>query len=87
MRKISYFLAVFLMMAVMFLAGCSKITKENYDRIKLGMTQEEVISILGKSDSCESMLGADNCIWGDANKNITIKFIGGNVVFFSSKGI
>ncbi|WP_278383183.1 outer membrane protein assembly factor BamE domain-containing protein, partial [Alteromonas mediterranea] len=31
------------------LTGCSKLTKENYDKLEMGMTQDEVESILGSA--------------------------------------
>jgi hypothetical protein len=35
-------------MAVMLFTGCSKLTKENYDQVKVGMTKDQVIELLGK---------------------------------------
>jgi hypothetical protein len=35
-------------MAVVLFTGCSKLTKENYDQINVGMTKDQVIEILGK---------------------------------------
>jgi hypothetical protein len=42
--------------AAAFIAGCgasSKITKENYDRVKEGMTRAEVVAILGEPTGSE----------------------------------
>ena len=68
-------------------SGCGKITKENYDKIEMGMEYETVVGFLGEPDGCESVLGAKSCIWGAEEKHITIKFLGDKVIFFSSKGI
>jgi hypothetical protein len=47
---------------VLLLTGCgvsnTKVTKENYDKLKTGMTYEQVTEIMGKADtSSESDMG------------------------------
>ncbi len=51
------------------------------------MDLAEVTDILGSADECDSALGAKNCIWGDEQKHIKIKFVADKVMSFSSKGI
>jgi hypothetical protein len=72
---------------LLFLGGCSKLNKENYDKLKIGMSYDEVIAIMGNADSCDAVMGAKNCIWGTSTKNITVKFMADNVVFFNSTGL
>jgi hypothetical protein len=84
MQKI--YLAI-LAAALFLVVGCSKITEENYDKIRTGMSYEEIVGILGSSDSCDSGMGTKNCLWGDANSHIQVKFIADKVVLFSKKGI
>ena len=67
--------------------GCSKITQENYNKLKIGMEYNEVLKILGKPDHCESVLSMKNCIWEESSKSITIGIIADKVVFLSSHGI
>ena len=81
------YLTVFLLLVFMTALGCSKITQENYDRLSVGMDYKEVLEILGEPDECTSLLNAKNCVWGDAEKNITIKIIADKVVFLSSRGL
>lgn len=76
-------LAFFLVTAV----GCSKVSKENYDKLKVGMTYEEVRGILGNPDGCSETLGTKSCIWGDDKKRIGVSFIASKAVAFSSKGL
>jgi len=71
----------------LILLGCSKITQENYNKLKIGMDYNEVLEILGKPDQCESVLNIKNCIWKESSKSITIKIIADKVVFLSSHGI
>ncbi|TWJ18683.1 DUF3862 domain-containing protein [Geobacter argillaceus] len=79
-------LIVVLSLLVM-LFGCSKLTMENYSKIKMGIGYSEVVTILGKPDSCSEALFVRNCVWGDEQKNITVNFLGDKVVLFTSKNI
>ncbi|UCD91431.1 MAG: DUF3862 domain-containing protein, partial [Desulfobacterales bacterium] len=38
--------------SILALTGCSKVNKENYDKIKIGMSYEDAVKVLGKPDSC-----------------------------------
>jgi len=78
---------IVLVILAALLAACSKLTQENYDRLKMGMGYEEVVSILGKPDSCSDSLVAKSCIWGSEQKNITVNFIGDKTVLYTSRHI
>ncbi len=69
------------------LIGCSKLTMENYSKIKMGIEYPEVIKILGTPDSCSEALFVKNCVWGDEQKNITVNFAGSKVLLFTSRNI
>ena len=69
------------------ISACSKITQENYEKIKLGMAYEEVVDILGKAQECSSSIGMTNCKWERNGKYIKIQFIADKVVLFSAKGL
>jgi len=69
------------------LLGCSKLTMENYAKIKMGIGYAEVVNILGKPDNCSEALFVRNCVWGDEQKNITVNFAGDKVILFTSKNI
>jgi len=71
----------------LFIFACSKVTQENYEKIKLGMAFEEVVDILGKAQECDSSIGITNCRWESNGKYIKIQFIADKVVFFSAKGL
>ena len=87
LRRFSH-TAIFLCIVMILAAfGCSKVTQGNYDKLKRGMAYDEVLTILGKPDNCESSLGVDNCIWGKAEKGIRVKFVAEKVVWRSSKGL
>lgn len=86
MKNIKKTLVTGLLISITLL-GCSKLNRENYDKIKVGMDYKEVISIIGEPDKCDSALVAKNCIWGDESKNITIKFISDKAVLPTMKGL
>ena len=77
--------AALLISAVLF--GCSKVNRENYDKIKAGMDYQQVISIIGEPDKCSAALGVKSCVWGNETKNISITFMGNKVFVPSMKGL
>ena len=73
---------------VLALTGCSKVSKENYDKIKIGMSYEEVVGVLGKPDTCEEpIMKTKSCMWVSSDKQIKIKFAADIVAWRSSEGI
>ena len=69
------------------LPGCSKVTMENYRKIKMGIGYGDVVRILGKPDGCSEALFARSCVWGNERKNITVNFLGDKAILFTSKNI
>ncbi len=79
---------VLLMSLVLAFWGCGgKINQENFKKIEIGMSYDEVVAILGAPVACKSILGAQNCDWGKESRSINIKFVADNVVFRSSEGL
>jgi hypothetical protein len=82
------FFRLFIALALMaLLFGCSKLTMENYSKIKPGLKYVEVVKILGKPDSCSEALFAKSCVWGNEKKNISVNFMGDTVILFTSRNI
>lgn len=78
------------------LAGCgSSVTRDNFDKIKDGMTVAEVEAILGKPTSTGAGSGAAISVnasgqvstWQDGERSITITFVNGKVALRASKGL
>ncbi len=69
------------------LTACSKVTADNYNKLKSGMTYEEVRAILGKPDNCSDLLAARSCTWGDEKSYINVSFVGDQAVLFHSENI
>jgi hypothetical protein len=67
------------LMAALVLAACgSKVSQENFDRIKAGMTKEEVVAILGKPDETSGFslgtLSGESAAWTGKAASISIQF-------------
>ena len=78
---------LFIIALLALLAACSKVTVENYNKIKVGMSYAEVEQILGKPDKCSDLMTARNCNWGDARSYVNVSFVGDKVVLFGSENI
>jgi len=61
--------------AALLLAGCSKVSQENYVKLKVGMAYDEVRGILGDPASCDDALGLRSCRWGDDSRWIRVSFV------------
>lgn len=66
------------------LAACgSRLSLENFERVKEGMTQEEVVKILGepKESSSASFAGLSGtaAVWSDGKTRINVQFFNGRV--------
>ncbi|MBN2282547.1 MAG: DUF3862 domain-containing protein [Deltaproteobacteria bacterium] len=86
-RKRIFGIVVVMLLVVFLLTGCSNVNKENYDKLKMGMTYTEVTDILGAPDNCSETMGAKNCLWGDDEVNIKVKFVVDKVVWMSNTGL
>lgn len=71
----------------LLLVACNRVTAENYARIKVGMTFDEVKAVLGGPDRCSDVLGAKSCVWGDESRYIRVNFIGEKTVIFTAENL
>lgn len=77
-----------LVLGALLLAGCSKLNKENYDKLETGMSQTEVEAVIGTADNCTKSLGTVSCLWGDENgKNVKVVFMADKAIGFSYDGL
>ena len=76
--------------------GCSsKVSKENFDKVTTGMTQEQVEGILGEGTeeaggggTLGNLTGSAKVItWKDGEKAITITFVNGKMTAKVPKGL
>lgn len=69
---------------LLLLAACSKLTLENYNRIAVGMDYDDVTALIGAPDRCDDVMGVRSCTWGDADRSVSVNFVAGKVLLFSS---
>ena len=86
-RRSAVIVLVFFVAVSLMTIGCSKVNKENYDKIEVGMTYDEVTAILGTPGETKDVIGTKSCVWGKAPETISMKFVGDKVVFHSAKGL
>ncbi len=71
------------LLAFALLAGCSRATQDNYNKVESGMSQDEVYAILGKPDEVNSgsigSLTASSETWFGSDHTISVKFANGEV--------
>ena len=68
----------------LLLAACSKVTQENYAKIQDGMTEQEVIALLGPASESGGMsvlgVSGGSSKWVAQDAVISIQFVNGKVV-------
>lgn len=72
---------------MLVLLGCGKLTLENYNKIAMGMTYDEVTRLIGKPDRCDDLMGVRSCQWGDEERSVNVNFVSGKVLLFSSSNL
>ena len=78
---------VLALVAALLLAACSKVTQENFARIEEGMTEAQVIGLLGAPTESNSVnvLGVSGTAsrWVGGDAVITVRFVNGKVALKS----
>lgn len=76
-----------ILLATVLVAGCSRVTMDNYQKLKVGMDFTEVEAIIGGADECNEKVGVRVCTWGNETKNITVTFVAGKATVFGHEGL
>jgi len=65
------------------LGACSKVSEENFSKVQVGMTEQEVVSILGSPTESDSInvLGISGTSWRWKHRNAvaSVQFVNGKV--------
>ncbi len=69
------------------LAGCDKVSADNYAKLKVGMSYAEVSAVLGAPAGCSETAGFRSCKWGDDKHSITVRFAADKAVLHSAENI
>ncbi|MFO0967709.1 MAG: hypothetical protein U0793_19275 [Gemmataceae bacterium] len=59
--------------------GGSKLTQENFDKIKMAMAEKDVIDILGPATETKDITGGKELTWKSGMSNVTLEFKEGKV--------
>ncbi len=71
-----------------FLAACgSQLNMDNYSKLKVGQSYEDVKKIIGEPARCDETFAIRTCVWGDEQKGISIGFAVGQVMLLSAKNL
>lgn len=69
---------------LVLLAGCSKVTQENFAKIQDGMEEQEVLAILGKPVESSNItvlgLSGSSSKWAADGAVISVQFVNGKVL-------
>ena len=77
-----------LVVAGLVLAACgSKVSLENYGKLRTGQSYEDVTKILGDPARCDEVLGIRTFVWGDEQRGISVNFVAGQVMLLSAKNL
>lgn len=78
---------VFALGLLLAVVGCSRLTQENYDRIAVGMSYDEVVELIGTPEACDDVMGVRSCTWGDETRSVKVNFLAGEVLLYSSTNL
>jgi SmpA / OmlA family len=75
------------LLAALLIAACSKVTQENFLKIQEGMSEEQVIALLGRPSESNSVniLGVSGTAsrWVGRDAVITVRFVNGKAALKS----
>lgn len=72
----------------LLLAACgSKLSLENYNKLQVGQSYDEVQQIIGEPTRCDEVLGVRTCVWGDEQHGISVNFVAGKVLLLSARSL
>jgi len=69
--------------AALLVAGCSKVNQDNFAKVRDGMSEQEVVALLGKPDESSSVsvigISGTSSKWMGDGAVISIHFVNGKV--------
>ena len=70
-------------LGLLVLVACSKVTQENFAKVQEGMSEQEVIALLGSPTESNSVnvlgISGTSSRWVSGDAEITIRFVNGQV--------
>lgn len=75
------------LLVALAIAACSKVTQENFAKIQEGMSEQEVIALLGAPTESNSVtvlgVSGTSSRWVDGDAVISVRFVNGKVALKS----
>ena len=79
---------VFPMLTLFLLNACGdRLNFDNYNKLKVGQSYEEVKQIVGDPARCDEALGIRTCIWGNEQRGINVSFVSNSVLLMSARNL
>lgn len=60
---------------------------ENYNKLQVGQSYDEVKLVIGEPAHCDEALGVRSCVWGDDQHGISVNFVAGKVLLLSAHNL
>ena len=80
--------SVAVLAAALVLSACGdRLCLDNYNKLKVGQTYDEVKQIVGEPARCDEALGIRTCVWGDEKRGIDVKFVSNKVLLLSARNL
>ena len=80
--------AAFLLVPSLLLNACGHtISIENYNKLQIGQSYDEVRQLIGEPARCDEVLGVRSCVWGDEQHGISVSFVAGKVLLMSARNL
>ena len=77
-----------LFLSILLLAACgNQLSLENYNKLKVGQSYDEVKKVIGDPARCDEMIGIRSCVWGDEQHGVKIGFVAGQVMLLSATNL
>ena len=80
-------IALAALLAALLIAGCSRVNEENFSKIRDGMSEEEVIEVLGPPTESNSVtvlgISGTSSRWVGRDAVISVRFVNGKVALKS----
>lgn len=73
--------------SLVLIACSSQLSLENYNKLKVGQSYDEVKKIIGDPARCDEMIGIRSCVWGDEQRGVKIGFVAGQVMVLSATNL
>ena len=68
-------------------ACAERLSLDNYNKLKVGESYDEVKKIVGDPASCDEAFGVRSCVWGNADRGFSVGFVAGKALLLSATNL